>query len=357
MGGPAGIADLATNRLAADVTWTFTTASGTSTTSYLSDLPFTQVANGWGPVERDTSNGEQAAGDGKPLSLRGVVYPKGLGGHAASDVRYAMNGGCTSFSAKVGVDDETGANGSVDFQVFGDGTKLADSGLMTATTATQTADRRRHRPDDPPARHHRRRQRHRLRPRRLGRRQAHLRWRRPAADTTPPTVTATTPASGATGVGRRDRPDRDLQRGDRPDDPHDAPRSPSSSRHDDPARRDRRLQRRRRQTATLTPDGALGTPGRYVRAGRGRYHRHRRPRRQPPRRRRHRDVHDRSGTSTTTYLSDLAFTTVANGWGPVEKDTQQRRAGGRRRQAAHPQRCRLSPRASASTPRPTSATR
>ena len=32
VGGPAGIADLATNRLAADVTATFTTASGTSTT-------------------------------------------------------------------------------------------------------------------------------------------------------------------------------------------------------------------------------------------------------------------------------------------------------------------------------------
>ena len=66
------------------------------------------------------------------------MYAKGLGAHAASDVRYAMNGGCTSFTTKVGLDDETGANGSIDFQIFADGTKLADSGLMTSTTATQT---------------------------------------------------------------------------------------------------------------------------------------------------------------------------------------------------------------------------
>ena len=116
--------------------------TGTSTTSYLSDLPFTTVANGWGPVERDMSNGEQAAGDGKPITVAGVVYAKGLGAHAASDVRYAMNGGCTSFTTKVGIDAETGSNGSVDFQVFADGTKLADSGLVTATTpvVTLTAD-------------------------------------------------------------------------------------------------------------------------------------------------------------------------------------------------------------------------
>ena len=68
VGGPAGIADLAGNRLTADVTATFTTSSGTSTTSYLSDLPFSQVANGWGPVEKDTSNAEDVAGDGRPIT-------------------------------------------------------------------------------------------------------------------------------------------------------------------------------------------------------------------------------------------------------------------------------------------------
>jgi alpha-galactosidase len=114
------------------------TYTSTSTTSWLSDLAFTTVANGWGPVEKDRSNGESAAGDGNPITLNGTVYAKGLGVHAASDVRYAANGTCTAFSAKVGVDDEEGTKGSVVFQVFADGTKLADSGLMTGSTATKT---------------------------------------------------------------------------------------------------------------------------------------------------------------------------------------------------------------------------
>ena len=95
------------------------------------------TANGWGPVEKDRSNGEQAAGDGLPLTLAGVVYPKGLGTHAASDIRYTMSG-CTTFTAKVGLDDEVANNGSVVFQVFADGTKVYDSGVLTGASPTAT---------------------------------------------------------------------------------------------------------------------------------------------------------------------------------------------------------------------------
>jgi glucose/arabinose dehydrogenase len=124
--------------LTGNATYTATYTS-TSTTAYLSDLAYTVVANGWGPVEKDTSNGEQAAGDGHPITLNGVVYAKGLGAHAPSDIRYAMNGTCTTFSVKVGVDDEsTSPIASVDFQIFADGTKLADTGTMGATSATQS---------------------------------------------------------------------------------------------------------------------------------------------------------------------------------------------------------------------------
>jgi hypothetical protein len=49
-----------------------------------------------------------------------------------------MNGACTTFTTKVGIDDEVGATGSVIFQVFADGVKLADSGLMTGASTTQT---------------------------------------------------------------------------------------------------------------------------------------------------------------------------------------------------------------------------
>jgi hypothetical protein len=44
--------------------------------------------NGWGPVERDTSNGEQAAGDGHTMSINGATFTKGLGAHANSSIVY-----------------------------------------------------------------------------------------------------------------------------------------------------------------------------------------------------------------------------------------------------------------------------
>jgi NPCBM/NEW2 domain len=71
------------------------------------------------------------------LTIQGVTYAKGLGVHAASDVRYALGGACTQFTAQVGVDDEVGGNGSVVFQVWADGTKLYDSGLVTGTAAAR----------------------------------------------------------------------------------------------------------------------------------------------------------------------------------------------------------------------------
>jgi glucose/arabinose dehydrogenase len=111
-----------------------------SGTSYLSDLAWTSMTNGWGPVEKDTSNGEASAGDGRTLTLNGATYAKGLGAHAASDVRYALGSTCTRFKAAVGLDDETGANGSVSFQVYAGTTQVYDSGRMTATTPTKTVD-------------------------------------------------------------------------------------------------------------------------------------------------------------------------------------------------------------------------
>ena len=67
-----------------------------------------------------------AAGDGHTLTLNGTTFAKGPAG-TPPDVRYALST-CTTFTAQVGVDDEVGANGSVVFQVFGDTTKLFDSG-------------------------------------------------------------------------------------------------------------------------------------------------------------------------------------------------------------------------------------
>jgi alpha-galactosidase len=96
----------------------------------LSDLPWIYAANSVGPAERDLSNKERAAGDGTPLSIDGKRYDKGLGVHAASLVTYRLGGACTSFTSDVGVDDEVGMAGSVVFQVWTDGTKVFDSGIM-----------------------------------------------------------------------------------------------------------------------------------------------------------------------------------------------------------------------------------
>ncbi|MDQ3804751.1 MAG: NPCBM/NEW2 domain-containing protein [Acidobacteriota bacterium] len=105
--------------------------------TYLSDLAWASATNGWGPVERDMSNGDLNAGDGLTITLNGVAYGKGLGAHANSDIVYNLGGGYARFITDVGVDDEVGANGSVRFFVYGDGALLYDSGVMTGNSPTQ----------------------------------------------------------------------------------------------------------------------------------------------------------------------------------------------------------------------------
>ncbi|MFF3372445.1 NPCBM/NEW2 domain-containing protein [Streptomyces sp. NPDC002680] len=99
--------------------------------SSLGDLPWLSATNGYGPVERNTSNGESAAGDGHPITIGGVVYAKGLGVHAASAVEFYTGAACETVGADVGVDDEKGANGTVAFEIWADGTKVASTGVLT----------------------------------------------------------------------------------------------------------------------------------------------------------------------------------------------------------------------------------
>jgi glucose/arabinose dehydrogenase/chitodextrinase len=125
--------------LAVSPDFTFTTSGTTSsTTIYVSDLTWTSMTNAWGAVERDRSNGEQGDADGGVITLNGVTYAKGLGTHAASDVRYAIPSGCTQFRSDIGVDDEVGNNGSVTFQVWGDATRLFESAPLLGASATGT---------------------------------------------------------------------------------------------------------------------------------------------------------------------------------------------------------------------------
>ena len=109
-----------------------------SPSRYLSDMSWTSATSGWGPAEKNMSNGEQPAGDGRLITLNGVAFPKGLGVHASSDIRYSLAGAYSRFSAKVGVDDEVGALGSVVFEVWADGARLYSSGVMNGASPTKS---------------------------------------------------------------------------------------------------------------------------------------------------------------------------------------------------------------------------
>ncbi len=95
----------------------------------VSALPFRRVSNFWGPVERDSSNGEDRAGDGETLEIEGRRFGSGLGVHAPSEVELDLAGHCSAFTAQVGLDDEEGEDsrenvGAVAFAVIGDGRLL-----------------------------------------------------------------------------------------------------------------------------------------------------------------------------------------------------------------------------------------
>jgi hypothetical protein len=113
--------------------------NGTGQVKYVSDMTWTSSTNGWGPAERDKSNGDKAAGDGQTITLQGVRYPKGIGAHAASDIRVAA-GGCSRFQSTIGIDDEVGSAGNVIFEVWKNGSKAYSSGAMTGSTATKYVD-------------------------------------------------------------------------------------------------------------------------------------------------------------------------------------------------------------------------
>ncbi|WP_420593917.1 NPCBM/NEW2 domain-containing protein [Deinococcus sp.] len=122
--------------------WAYTAPEGQlsaqSLTADINTLSFEKIIsakNGWGPIEVDRSNGEQGKGDGKTLTLNNQTYQRGFGVHAGSEMRFSLKGTrgatCKTFSAIVGLDDEVEGQGSVVFQVYLDGAKAYDSGVVS----------------------------------------------------------------------------------------------------------------------------------------------------------------------------------------------------------------------------------
>ncbi|MFF0557272.1 NPCBM/NEW2 domain-containing protein [Streptomyces sp. NPDC004266] len=104
--------------------------------AWASDLAWLRSTNGWGPPERDRSNGESGAADGHTLTLAGKTYEKGIGAHADSDIEVYLGGRCTTFTADVGIDDEINGYGDVAFSVEADGRVLWTSPRLTGASAT-----------------------------------------------------------------------------------------------------------------------------------------------------------------------------------------------------------------------------
>ena len=67
-----------------------------------------------------------------------MVYARGLGTHAAADLRYPLLSGTCNFMASLGIDDESGSAGSVTFQVLAGSTSLYASPRLTGSSATVT---------------------------------------------------------------------------------------------------------------------------------------------------------------------------------------------------------------------------
>lgn len=108
--------------------------------TWASDMVWLKSANGYGPAERDRSNGESGAADGHPLTLAGKTYEKGVGTHADSAIEVYTGGQCGKFTADVGIDDEINGYGEVAFSVEADGKVLWTSPKVTGASATVPVD-------------------------------------------------------------------------------------------------------------------------------------------------------------------------------------------------------------------------
>jgi hypothetical protein len=102
---------------------------------YISDMTPTKVTLGWGE-----NPGIDKSIDGNPITIKGKIYPRGVGTHAVSKLVYKLNPDFKRFVATVGIDDEVQSKSvkiggkeigpSVVFQVVVDGDIIAKSPLM-----------------------------------------------------------------------------------------------------------------------------------------------------------------------------------------------------------------------------------
>ena len=93
---------------------------------FLSDLKPISSKSGWGQTRLNQSV------EGKPLTLGGKTYPRGLGTHANALTVFAVPAGARRFVAVVGLDDEKqdDPRSSVTFEVYGDVKEMGEPPVL-----------------------------------------------------------------------------------------------------------------------------------------------------------------------------------------------------------------------------------
>ena len=92
---------------------------------YIDELNLSNIRQGWGSPHNNQSV------EGKPISIGGEKFKRGIGTHSESICVFDTNNSIEEFSAYAGVDDEVEkGRGSVEFFVTGDGKILWQSGIM-----------------------------------------------------------------------------------------------------------------------------------------------------------------------------------------------------------------------------------
>ncbi|RKR81757.1 alpha-galactosidase [Mucilaginibacter gracilis] len=92
---------------------------------WLDQLDLSVATQGYGVPKKNQSI------DGKTMTIAGANFERGFGTHAESSLIILLNGKATSFTAKVGIDDEVkGHEPAVEFVLLGDNKNIWSSGIM-----------------------------------------------------------------------------------------------------------------------------------------------------------------------------------------------------------------------------------
>jgi alpha-galactosidase len=102
--------------------------------SWLSDGNLSLIEVGWGTPGKNVSVGNNK------LTVNGKSYDNGVGLHSECRMMLSLDGKVQRFHALVGVDDEAGENGSVEFVIMADKKILWRSGEMTNSDSVRVAD-------------------------------------------------------------------------------------------------------------------------------------------------------------------------------------------------------------------------